>query len=149
MKDKALRLALEFLESGNFVYPRSLSTAIKEALAQPAPVQEIDAVYGYCPTCGAKGVSRERHPDGSDICTSGHTYKSKDALATPQQQKQKWAPLTDAERRSYQKGHDAGVAHHKQAIGERNFCHRCGKRLKGVLGQPQVHTCTPPLWGHK
>ena len=36
MKDEALRLALEFLESGNFVYPTSLSTAIKEALAQPA-----------------------------------------------------------------------------------------------------------------
>jgi hypothetical protein len=34
-------------------------------------------------------------------------------------QKQKWAPLTDAERRSYQKGHDAGVAHHKQAIEHR------------------------------
>ena len=30
-----------------------------------------------------------------------------------------------------------------------NFCPRCGKRLQGVLGQPQVHTCTPPLWGHK
>jgi hypothetical protein len=30
-----------------------------------------------------------------------------------------------------------------------NFCPRCGKRLEGVLGQPQVHTCTPPLWGHK
>ena len=29
-----------------------------------------------------------------------------------------------------------------------NFCPRCGKRLQGVLGQPQVHTCTPPLWGH-
>jgi hypothetical protein len=29
-----------------------------------------------------------------------------------------------------------------------NFCLRCGKRLQGVLGQPQVHTCTPPLWGH-
>jgi NMD protein affecting ribosome stability and mRNA decay len=47
-----------------------------------------------------------------------------------------------------QSAHDAGVAHHKQAIGERNFCPRCGKRAQGVLGQPQVHTCTPPLWGH-
>ena len=56
------------------------------------PAQEIDAVYGYCPTCGAKGVSRERHPDGSDICASGHTYKSKDALATPQQPAQQ--PVT-------------------------------------------------------
>ena len=31
----------------------------------------------------------------------------------------------------------------------RNFCSRCGKRAQGVLGQPQVHTCTPPLWGHQ
>ena len=30
-----------------------------------------------------------------------------------------------------------------------NFCPRCGKRAQGVLGQPQIHTCTPPLWGHK
>ena len=30
-----------------------------------------------------------------------------------------------------------------------NFCPRCGKRLEGVLGRPQIHTCTPPLWGHK
>jgi hypothetical protein len=30
-----------------------------------------------------------------------------------------------------------------------NFCPRCGKRLEGVLGRPQMHTCTPPLWGHK
>ena len=29
-----------------------------------------------------------------------------------------------------------------------NFCPRCGKRAQGVLGQPQIHTCTPPLWGH-
>ena len=29
-----------------------------------------------------------------------------------------------------------------------NFCPRCGKRVQGVLGQPQMHTCTPPLWGH-
>lgn len=43
-KDKALKLALDFLESGNFVYPRSLSTAIEEALARPA--QEPMAVIG-------------------------------------------------------------------------------------------------------
>jgi hypothetical protein len=31
-----------------------------------------------------------------------------------------------------------------------NFCPRCAKRLWGVLGQPQVHTCTPPaVWGYQ
>jgi hypothetical protein len=34
-KDEALKLALDWLESGNFVYPTELRTAIKEALAQP------------------------------------------------------------------------------------------------------------------
>ena len=34
-KDEALKLALDWLESGNFVYPTGLRTAIKEALAQP------------------------------------------------------------------------------------------------------------------
>lgn len=38
-----------------------------------------DAPYGYCPVCGAKGVSRERRPGGYDICANGHTYPSKDA----------------------------------------------------------------------
>jgi hypothetical protein len=37
-KDEALKLALDWLESGNFVYPTELRTAIKQALAQP--VQE-------------------------------------------------------------------------------------------------------------
>ena len=33
-KDEALKLALDFLEQGNFVYPTSLATSIREALAQ-------------------------------------------------------------------------------------------------------------------
>ena len=112
-------------------------------------------------------------------------------------------PLTEQERKSYQAGHNAGVAHHKQAMGERvligwtpqelkqikgmthdtrdvyyamqdkvyeyerilreknkeiaalnktqldqalerNFCHRCGKRLMSALGPVSLHTCTPP-----
>jgi hypothetical protein len=34
-KDEALKLALDWLEGGNFVYPTELRTAIKDALAQP------------------------------------------------------------------------------------------------------------------
>jgi NADH pyrophosphatase NudC (nudix superfamily) len=26
---------------------------------------------------------------------------------------------------------------------EHNFCPRCGKRLRGVLGNASIHTCTP------
>ena len=32
-KDEALKLTLDWLEGGNFVYPTELRTAIKEALA--------------------------------------------------------------------------------------------------------------------
>ena len=45
-KDEALKLALDWLESGNFVYPTGLRAAIKEALAQP----EQEAT---CPECKA------------------------------------------------------------------------------------------------
>ena len=46
----------------------------KQALAQ---TQELVAVYGYCPECGAKGVMRERRPNGNDKCANGHTYPSR------------------------------------------------------------------------
>ena len=46
----------------------------KKAAAQPA--QELVAVYGYCPECGAKGVMRERRPNGNDKCANGNTYPS-------------------------------------------------------------------------
>lgn len=36
--------------------------------------------YGFCPECGARGVSREKRPNGNDKCEKGHTYPSKDAV---------------------------------------------------------------------
>ena len=54
--------------------------ALRTALEQQA---EPVAVYGYCPDCGAKGVTRERRPNGDDKCTNGHTYPS--STATPVQ----------------------------------------------------------------
>lgn len=38
------------------------------------------AVYGYCPECGAKGIARERRPNGNDKCANGHTYPTALAL---------------------------------------------------------------------
>ena len=89
-KDEALRLALEALEHTESRFhtiawgrEQDAITAIKAALeAKDEPV----AIYGYCPTCNAKGLSRERHPDGSDVCTNGHIYQSKYALTAPRQQ---------------------------------------------------------------
>ena len=63
----------------------------KQALAQ---TQEPVAVYGYCPECGAKGVMRERRPNGNDKCANGHTYPS--SASTPPQRT--WVGLTEAER---------------------------------------------------
>jgi len=36
--------------------------------------------YGFCPICGAPGVSRERRPDGNDRCANNHVYASKEAM---------------------------------------------------------------------
>jgi ribosomal protein L37AE/L43A len=36
--------------------------------------------YGFCPTCGANGVERERRPNGNDRCSAGHTYPSSKAV---------------------------------------------------------------------
>lgn len=40
------------------------------------------APYGYCPECGAKGISREKRPDGNDKCEAGHTYPSSKSKKT-------------------------------------------------------------------
>lgn len=32
--------------------------------------------YGYCPVCGAEGISRERRVNGNDRCQNGHVYPS-------------------------------------------------------------------------
>ena len=43
------------------------------------------APFGYCPTCGAPSVSRERRPNGNDRCKKGHAYPSVKAVPpTPQ-----------------------------------------------------------------
>jgi hypothetical protein len=67
-------------------------TAIKQA--RSAPVQEPVGVYGHCPVCGAKGITRERRPGGDDRCANGHTYKSIHATTPPTAQRQ-WVGLDD------------------------------------------------------
>ena len=43
--------------------------------------QSEENLMGYCPTCGAPGITRERRMNGNDKCENGHTYPSKDAEA--------------------------------------------------------------------
>lgn len=50
--------------------PRQLSLLAEQALKNP------DAPYGYCPLCNAKGITRERRPNGYDHCANGHGYSS-------------------------------------------------------------------------
>ena len=38
-----------------------------------------DTPYGYCPKCGAPGRTRERRPNGNDLCENGHLYPSRQA----------------------------------------------------------------------
>jgi len=44
-KGEALKLALEFLENGSFVYPTRLATDLREALAQPEQLEQDPVVY--------------------------------------------------------------------------------------------------------
>lgn len=36
--------------------------------------------YGRCPVCERTVASRERRPNGNDLCVAGHTYPSREAL---------------------------------------------------------------------
>ena len=53
------------------------NTGIKRAEAGAFKrVEGNPCAYGYCPQCGARGVSRERRVDGNDTCANGHVYPS-------------------------------------------------------------------------
>jgi len=117
MTQKALKLALEALKAAQELAGKheaeleygfqQVITAIKEALAQLE--QEPVAVYGYCPECGAKGVMRERRPNGNDKCANGHTYPS--SKSTPPQPEQEpvkdWAASHNAICALLRQAHDA------------------------------------------
>jgi hypothetical protein len=44
--------------------------------------KDTPAPYGYCPTCGGLGLSRERRPNGNDRCENGHEYQSSSSVAS-------------------------------------------------------------------
>ena len=48
---------------------------------QEISIDKKGSVYGYCPFCGAPGITRERCPNGNDTCENGHKYLSSTALA--------------------------------------------------------------------
>lgn len=44
--------------------------------------KDTPAPYGYCPTCGGLGLSRERRPNGNDRCENGHEYPSRSSVTS-------------------------------------------------------------------
>jgi hypothetical protein len=56
----------------------------RDAYAEQEPV----AVYGYCLECGAKGVQRERRPDGNDKCAKDPSSKATTAPQPAQRTEQ-------------------------------------------------------------
>ncbi len=47
------------------------------------PDRDLCLPYGFCPTCGAPGMTRERRPNGNDVCSNRHTYASREAVIPP------------------------------------------------------------------
>lgn len=70
-KESMLALTLERLKSS------IKAEFTKEELRKTVEIGE--APYGYCPKCGEVGISRERRPNGNDVCENGHTYPSSEA----------------------------------------------------------------------
>lgn len=49
-------------------------------LAGEPPNNAESFPYGFCPTCGCHGKTRERRPNGNDTCALGHVYPSAKAV---------------------------------------------------------------------
>jgi hypothetical protein len=127
---EALKLALEALDSQYILgcgewrgQQLKAITAIKEALAQPA--QEPD-IYPE---------------EARDMGLEALAYYTAPPAAQP-------APDCKETGVCVQTGLACFGQAAQPAQEPHNFCPRCGKRVQGVLGRPQMHTCTPPLWGH-
>lgn len=138
-KTEALKMALDTLISYRTVIKKYgyafkrgevAITTIKEALAQPEqePVATLECTYGYN-QCRALEIAEKSlaHPKRELESTADMMMALADRLGELPYgvEPRAWehllvyAPrpdLTDADRKSYQAGHTAGVAHHKQAI---------------------------------
>ena len=93
MTQEALKLAIQLRDTASGYWTENEIPIIEKLIELLAQTQEPVAVYGYCPECGAKGVMRERRPNGNDKCANGHTYPS--STSTPPQRT--WVGLTDEE----------------------------------------------------
>lgn len=76
----ALRSQLDRTDDSADALAQAVATSLLRGL-EPNAANEA-APIGHCPTCGARGVMRERRINGNDRCENGHTYPSKTAVAT-------------------------------------------------------------------
>ena len=65
--------------------PAATGTCAFDALLAFWEQRPSSSPYGKCPTCGARGVFRERRPNGNDKCERGHEYPSASAICTDTQ----------------------------------------------------------------
>lgn len=129
-KDKALKLALEALIGQGYydtTQQREAIAAIKEALAQP----EED--FCYCDD----SISLQIVSGGAAVGGLYYRVKLKidgEYVNYVKEQPEQEPDLTDADHKSYQEGHNAGVAHHKQAVGERVLIGWTPQELRQIKG---------------
>lgn len=57
-----------------------MGEGLKRAARHANATRNVNAGYGWCPKCGATGTTRERRPNGDDICADGHKYPSRTAI---------------------------------------------------------------------
>lgn len=65
-------------EDAEHIYQEWFKTTSREIARAQAEAREH--LYGTCPHCGARGISRERRPNGNDRCAQGHIYPSSAAV---------------------------------------------------------------------
>lgn len=73
-------------EPGAHLYPEGFTTLGPRAAASGPVLHAPGALYGYCPRCGAPGVSRLAPTEGADkrdMCQQGHKYPSGEATLRP------------------------------------------------------------------
>lgn len=64
----------------NIDFAETWLEAVQSWEAAGKPRDEPHRPYGSCPTCGSPGRSRERRPNGNDMCNLGHIYPSATAV---------------------------------------------------------------------
>jgi hypothetical protein len=134
---EVLKQALEFFESGNFVYPTKIATDLRQAIAElesQEPVAHCEAGPEFCQQCHKESLPTY----GSEEVSKLREVIQSQAKIIADYEKQIDEPAIYPEE-AYEMGLEAIAYYtHPPQRTEQNFCPRCGKRTN------DIHTCTPP-----